>query len=64
MDWTKLIRELQGAGWSQQAIADAVGKSQAWVNKMLSTDPFGDVPWRTGERLRKLHRRVTQGGRR
>lgn len=57
MDWQKLISDLLNAGWSQTAIGREVGKSQAWVSAVLR-NAFKDIPWHTGERLRKLHARV------
>ena len=36
MNWKSLIAEIQAKGFSQQVIADHVGKSQAWVSSIIN----------------------------
>lgn len=54
MDWKTLIKELQSIGLSQAFIADAVGKSQAWVSAVLKGE-YDDLKWSDGQALIALH---------
>ena len=56
MDWKTLTKELQGSGLSQAAIADAVGKSQAWVSA-VSSGQYNDLKWADGQALIELHKK-------
>lgn len=56
MEWNVLINDLQGVGMSQKAIAELLGKSQAWVSACARGE-YSDLKWKDGEALRDLHRR-------
>ena len=49
-----MIRDLQDAGMTQTAIADAIGKSQPWVSE-FATGACKRMKWEDAEALRQLH---------
>ena len=57
MDWKKLIADIQAKGFSQIAIADRLGRSQAWVSA-ASNGKYQDVSWKDGQGIISLHAEV------
>jgi transcriptional regulator with XRE-family HTH domain len=59
MDWKTLIAQIIAAGWSQEQIAERIGRSQAWVSSVLS-EKCSDLKWRDGQKLIELHGSVVR----
>lgn len=49
-----MILEIQASGMSQKQIAEAIGKSQAWVSA-VANGAYSDVRWADGQALIHLH---------
>ena len=57
VDWASIVRGLKECGWSQQAVADALGCSQGAISQ-LNTGRHADPAYSLGVRLLALHERV------
>lgn len=57
VDWASIVRGLKMCGWSQQAVAEALGCSQGAISQ-LNTGRHADPAYSLGVRLLALHDRV------
>lgn len=63
MDWSRLVRELQEAGLTQQEIADHCGASQSTVSDWANKDAKRGPSWDSAQRLIALHKARVRKGR-
>lgn len=54
MNWKSIINEILAAGKTQVAVADRLGRSQAWVSA-VSQGKYADIGWCDGQALLALH---------
>lgn len=57
VNWASIVMGLKKCGWSQQAVADALGCSQGAISQ-LNTGRHADPTYSLGVRLLALHERV------
>ncbi len=55
--WKEIISDLKQAGWTQARIAQAVGVEQPTVSDLFN-GRISQPRWDSGDKLKKLHRRV------
>ncbi|HEM7839623.1 TPA: hypothetical protein U2Q23_001103 [Burkholderia multivorans] len=60
MNWKSLIRDLLAAEWTQRAIAEHIGVTQAAISQVLSDKAGAQRGFRfePGQKLVELHARV------
>ncbi len=54
-----MIETLISLGWTQRGIADEIGVGQSTIAEVLA-GRSRDMRWTNGDRLLRLHRRVTK----
>ncbi|MCM2493286.1 helix-turn-helix domain-containing protein [Burkholderia glumae] len=62
MNWKTLIRDLLAAQWTQRAIAEHIGVTQASISQVLSdrTGSQRGFRFEPGQKLVELHKRVCE----